>query len=221
MKAAAGGRFGEVGRPSLERGPSAWCHRCAAVRRPDGPYRDAVARQERARRPLFHEPSGVHDADAVGDVGVDAHVVGDEHDRGPHLALHIADQRQHVLLHHHVERRGRLVGDDELGLTHRGQARSSPADACRRTARADRRRQDVGGRARAAEDALRHGSQNSPLGSPSGRDAKSSKVLRIRRTGLSTLIEPLHDVGEMASSGAPRPSPWAPRSGSMSPFLKW
>ena len=34
---------------------------------------------------------GVHDADAVGAVGVHAHVVGDEHHGRPHLALHIAD----------------------------------------------------------------------------------------------------------------------------------
>ena len=31
------------------------------------------------------------------------------------LALHLADHAEHVLLHHHVERGGRLVGDDEVG----------------------------------------------------------------------------------------------------------
>ena len=45
-----------------------------------------------------------------------AHVVGDEDDRGAHLLLEVADQRQHVLLHHDVERGGRLVGDDEFGI---------------------------------------------------------------------------------------------------------
>ena len=32
----------------------------------------------------------------------------------PISLLHLADHRQHALLHHDVERRGRLVGDDEL-----------------------------------------------------------------------------------------------------------
>ena len=46
--------------------------------------------------------------------GVHRQVVGDEQQRGANLLLHLADQRQHALLHHHVERRGRLVGDDEF-----------------------------------------------------------------------------------------------------------
>ena len=54
------------------------------------------------------------------------HVVGDEQDRGAELALDLADHRQHVLLHDHVERGRRLVGDDELGPAHRGQRNRHP-----------------------------------------------------------------------------------------------
>ena len=89
VKAAAGGRFGEIGRSSLEhrfgrRITDAW---------QGGDQMGGVGMpwcgEERAGRPLFHEPPGVHDADAVGAVGVHAHVVGDEHHGRPHQALHI------------------------------------------------------------------------------------------------------------------------------------
>jgi hypothetical protein len=126
VKAAAGGRFGKVGRSSLEGGfgrriTDAW---------QGGDQMGGIGMpwccKERVRRPLFHKPSRIHDADAVGASGVHAHVVGDEHHGRSHLALHIADHHKHVLLHHHVERRGRFVGDDELGLTHRRQGDRHP-----------------------------------------------------------------------------------------------
>ena len=50
------------------------------------------------------------------DVGDDAHVVGDEQHRGAVLLLQFADQLQDLLLRRDVERRGRLVGDQQLGL---------------------------------------------------------------------------------------------------------
>ena len=89
---------------------------------------------------LLDQPAGIHDAEPVGEVGVHRHVVGDEDHRGADLALHLADHRQHALLHDDVERRGRLVGDDELGPADAWRARSSRAGACRPRARADRRR---------------------------------------------------------------------------------
>ena len=126
VKAAASGRFGKVGRSSLERRFG----RGVADAWQGGDQMGGVGMpwcgEERARRRLFHEPARIDDADAVGGVGVHAHVVGDEHHGRPHLALHLADHRQHVLLHHHVERRGRLVGDDELWLTHGGQGDRHP-----------------------------------------------------------------------------------------------
>ena len=72
-------------------------------------------------RPLLGQPPGIHDGEAIGDGGVDRHVVGDEHHRRAQPLLHFLDQGQHVLLHQHVERRGRFVGDDEFGLADGGQ----------------------------------------------------------------------------------------------------
>ena len=52
----------------------------------------------------------------VGDLGDDAEVVGDEHDRHPAFALQALEQREDLRLDGHVERRRRLVGDQQLGL---------------------------------------------------------------------------------------------------------
>ena len=43
-------------------------------------------------------------------------VVGDEDHRQPEVALELLEQLEHLGLHHHVERRGRLVGDQQAGL---------------------------------------------------------------------------------------------------------
>ena len=53
-------------------------------------------------------------------MGVHAHVVRDEQDRGADLALDAADHAEHVLLHDDIERGRRLVGDDEVGPADRG-----------------------------------------------------------------------------------------------------
>ena len=58
----------------------------------------------------------MHDRDAVGDLGDDAHVVGDEQDADTALVGEVAEELQDLRLHGHVERRRRLVGDQELGI---------------------------------------------------------------------------------------------------------
>ncbi|MPL80475.1 hypothetical protein SDC9_26375 [bioreactor metagenome] len=58
---------------------------------------------------LFH-----HDH-PLGHLGHNAHVMGDEDDRGAHLALQIAQQVEHLALHGDVKRGGRLVGDQHVG----------------------------------------------------------------------------------------------------------
>ena len=195
VKAAARGRFGKVGRSSLERRfgrgvTDAWQggDQMGGVRMP-------WCGKERARRRLFHEPSGVHDADAVGGVGVHAHVVGDEHHGRPHLALHVADHRQHVLLHHHVERRGRFVGDDELGLTHRGQGDRHPlAHPAGQLVRIGG--QDVGGQT----ETLKVRFDPAPE-LTAGQPHRPEREVLERPANPPHRIEqahrPLHDVGEM------------------------
>jgi hypothetical protein len=56
-------------------------------------------------------PAAVHHGHAVGDASHDAEVVGDQHHRHVLVALQLGEQREDLRLDRHVERRGRLVGD--------------------------------------------------------------------------------------------------------------
>jgi hypothetical protein len=58
---------------------------------------------------------GVKDGDAVCQLARDPEVVGDEQHRHAKLVAKPAQQRQYLRLDGDVERRGRLIGDDELG----------------------------------------------------------------------------------------------------------
>ena len=62
------------------------------------------------------DPAVAHHHDAVGDLRHHAEVVGDEHHCGAVLALQLLEQRKDLGLRGHVQRGGRLVGDDEGGL---------------------------------------------------------------------------------------------------------
>src|SRR5712671_3082024 len=67
----------------------------------------------------------IHDGDAVADVLDDGEVVGDEQIRKPELALQIAQQVDHLSLHRDVERRDRLIADDQARVERQ---RASDAD---------------------------------------------------------------------------------------------
>jgi hypothetical protein len=69
-----------------------------------------------AHRTDLDDPAGIHHGDAVGGLGDHAHVVGDQHHRGAVLAAQPLQQRDDLRLDRHVERRRRLVGDDQLRL---------------------------------------------------------------------------------------------------------
>ena len=71
---------------------------------------------QRVARADLDDLAEVHDGHAVAHVAHDRQVVGDEHDRQPELALHVAQQVQHLRLDRHVERRDGLVGDQQLRL---------------------------------------------------------------------------------------------------------
>src|SRR3712207_3579722 len=62
----------------------------------------------------------LHHQDVVGDLGHHTEIVGDEHDRGAEVALQVHDQIEDLRLHRHVEGRGRLVGDQQLGVVDEG-----------------------------------------------------------------------------------------------------
>ena len=87
---------------------------------------------------------GVHDRDAVGELDHQREVVRDEEDREAQLLLQLLDLLHDILLHHHVERRGRLVHDHQRRLAGPGRWRSPPAGACRPKAGAGRSRAAAG-----------------------------------------------------------------------------
>ena len=78
-----------------------------------------VAEQRGGGR-LLDDLPGVHDRDVVGPPGHDAEVVGDEDHRHVALALLAGQQVEDLRLHRHVERRGRLVGEQQLGAAGQG-----------------------------------------------------------------------------------------------------
>ena len=79
-----------------------------------GPSQNLLARTTLNRFAL------VHHQHLVGDLGHHAHVVGNEKHRTALLALQVGNQLQYFFLRGHVERRGRLVADDQGGLEHHG-----------------------------------------------------------------------------------------------------
>ena len=72
--------------------------------------------EEVVLRSALDGPARVHDHDAVGDVGDDPHVMGDENDRGAEVGLEPPDQLEDLGLDRDVERSRRLVGDQEVGV---------------------------------------------------------------------------------------------------------
>ena len=60
--------------------------------------------------------AALHDVDALGHLADDAEVVGDEQHGHAHLALQLLQQLEDLRLDGHVERRRRLVGDQQVGL---------------------------------------------------------------------------------------------------------
>src|ERR1700731_1641905 len=57
---------------------------------------------------------GVHDHHLVGELVVDTHVVGNEDDGVLHFLLQLHQQDQNAFLHDNVQRRRRLVREDDL-----------------------------------------------------------------------------------------------------------
>ena len=69
--------------------------------------------EQLGRRRLLDDPSGVHDGDAVRRLRDDAEIVRDQEERQLELALHVAQEFQDLRLDGDVERRRRLVGDEQ------------------------------------------------------------------------------------------------------------
>ena len=67
-------------------------------------------------RSLLDDLAAVHDADHVGDAADDAEIVGDEQQAHAEPGANFRQQRQDLRLHGDVERGGRLVRDQQIGL---------------------------------------------------------------------------------------------------------
>ena len=76
--------------------------------------------KERFGVTLLHHLALAHDIDAIGEAPHDAKVVGDEDDRHAELALQFGQEHQDLRLDGYVERRRRLVGDQDVGIVGQG-----------------------------------------------------------------------------------------------------
>ncbi len=63
---------------------------------------------------VLHGTTGIHHQHLVADTGDHAKVMGDHDDGGVELALELVHQGHDLGLHGHVERGGRLIGDQQL-----------------------------------------------------------------------------------------------------------
>ncbi|ALP41937.1 putative peptide transport system ATP-binding protein [Aeromonas schubertii] len=72
--------------------------------------------QDRLGRGHLHQLAGVHDADAIAKLDHEREIVSDEEDREVELLFERIDLLQDLPLHHHVQGRGRLVHDKQLGV---------------------------------------------------------------------------------------------------------
>ena len=74
------------------------------------------------RRPGLHNLAALHHADPVSDAPHDAQIMGDEQHRQPLGRLQLGQQVQDLRLHRHIQRRRRLIGNEQLrpiGQRHR------------------------------------------------------------------------------------------------------
>jgi hypothetical protein len=79
-----------------------------------------------AQRSALDDASAIHDGDAIGDLDRHADIVGDEDHRHAELALQFAQQQQDLDLDGGVERSGRLVCQQHLGMARKRQRDHGP-----------------------------------------------------------------------------------------------
>ena len=119
------------------------CRRAAGTMRYRGqqPARIRMRRmvEQLQHRRLLHGAAGIHHDHALAGLRHHAEVVGDQQDRRADPLLQLQHQPQDLRLDRNVERRGRLVGDQQLRASRPAPSRSSRAGACRRRTGADSR----------------------------------------------------------------------------------
>ena len=111
-------RHGDV--PRFEQGRRVVRHRLLPPFRLGGEQHLRVGvgrtREDARHRPLLHHLPSPHDIDAVGEPPHDAEIVGDEDDRHAEARLQLFEQIEDLRLDGHVERGGRLVGDQHVRI---------------------------------------------------------------------------------------------------------
>ena len=75
-------------------------------------------------RGLFHDPAQIHHGHPVAHMPDDPEIVGNQDQGQPQIATQIGQQVHHLRLHRHVQRRDRLVPDDQSRP--RGQRAGNP-----------------------------------------------------------------------------------------------
>ena len=77
------------------------------------------------------DPPRIHHRHPVAGPGDDAEIMGDEDDAHGELVAQVEDQLEDLVLDRHVERRGRLVGEEQLGVAGERDGDHHPLAACR------------------------------------------------------------------------------------------
>jgi len=75
---------------------------------------------------LLDDDAAPHHRDAVADLGCDPQIVGDEEHREVELAAYLVEQLEHLVLYRDIQRRDRLVADQDFRL-HRQRSRDADA----------------------------------------------------------------------------------------------
>ena len=129
----------------------------------------------------------VHDRDPVGDVADDGEVVGDEEVGEPELLLQLDEQVQHLRLDRDVERRHRLVGDDELRLQ-------------------DERAGDPDALALAAAELVRVAAQASRAPSPTRSSTSTTRSAPLLRAATPWIARPSPTMSPTRIRGSSEPT---------------
>ena len=87
--------------------------------RPQKPLRIGVPRvvENILDRSVFDLAPGVHHHHALRRLGHHSEIMSDEENRHAQVGLQPVDECQHLRLHRHIERGGRLVGNEKMRLT--------------------------------------------------------------------------------------------------------
>ncbi len=82
--------------------------------------------QDRLGGGNLHQFTGIHDADAIAELHHQGEVVGDEQNGEVELFFQGINLLQDLPLHHHIERRGWFIHDQELGVERHGDGDHQP-----------------------------------------------------------------------------------------------